>query len=418
MDLSIRKRLKNAYNVFMNKDPTPGYFRYYGNGSYQKPDRPILTSGNNQSIITSIYNRIAVDVSTVSIYHCQLDDQDRFSKIIKSPLNTCINIEANKDQSGKDLIRDIVLSMFDEGCIAIVPVDIEYSTDDPGKIDICSLRVGKITQWYPDKVTVYLYNDRKGEKQELTLSKSRVAIVENPFYSVMNEPNSTAKRLARKLALIDTTDEANAPGKLNMILQFPYVTRGQTRTKYAEERIKELEEQLVNSPRGIAYTDGTEKIIQLNRPIDNGLFSQVEYFTNQLFAQLSITQSILDGTADDKTMLNYNSRTIEPIVAAITDAMIRAFIGVERWEKGETILYFRDPFKLVPVNDIAEIADKLTRNEILTSNEIRQKIGFTPSKDPRADELTNSNIKKPGETPVKTEKQIINEEDTNNESLS
>lgn len=418
MDLSIRKRLKNAYNVFMNKDPTPGYFAYHGNGYYRRPDRPILTSGNNQSIITSIYNRIAVDVSTVSIYHCQLDDKDRFSKIIKSGLNTCLNIYANIDQSGKDLVRDIVLSMFDEGAVAIVPVDIETDTDKPGWFDVSSLRVGRITQWYPDKVTINLYNDQKGEREEITLPKRLVAIVENPFYSVMNEPNSTAKRLARKLALIDTTDEANAPGKLNMILQFPYVTRGETRTKYAENRIREIERQLLDSPRGIAYSDGTEKIIQLNRPIDNGLFSQVEYFTNQLFAQLSITQSILDGTADDKTMLNYNSRTIEPIVAAITDAMIRAFIGVERYQKGETILYFRDPFKLVPVNDIAEIADKLTRNEILTSNEIRQKIGFTPSSDPKADELTNSNIKNAGDMPVKTAKENITKEDNNNEDVS
>lgn len=410
MALSLGSRFKRAFNVFMNKDPTYEYLTALGCGYSLRPDRPRLTRGNNRTIISSIYNRIAVDVSQIDIVHCRLDNNDRFLEIIPSSLNECLTTEANIDQSGRAFIQDVALSMFDEGVTVILPVDTDVDTKN-GAFKILTMRTGKILQWYPENVRILAYNDRTGLKEEITLPKKSVAIVENPFYAVMNEPNSTAQRLSRKLSLIDIADEKNASDKLNLILQFPYLTKGQSRQDYAMRRLNEIEDQLLNSKLGIAYTDGTEKIIQLNRPLENNLMGQIEYLTNQLFSQLSITQSILDGTADDKTMLNYHTRTVEPIVTAIADAMKRSFLTKTARTEKQTIMYFRDPFKLVPVNDIAEIADKFTRNEIMTSNEIRQKIGMKPSTDPKADELSNSNIKKPTTSVIKTEKETIAEEE-------
>lgn len=418
MALSLGSRFKRAFNVFMNKDPTYEYLTALGCGYSLRPDRPRLTRGNNRTIISSIYNRIAVDVSQIGIVHCRLDNNDRFLEVIPSSLNECLTTEANIDQSGRAFIQDVALSMFDEGVIVILPVDTDADTKN-GAFKILTMRTGKILQWYPEHVRILAYNDRTGLKEEITLPKKSVAIVENPFYAVMNEPNSTAQRLSRKLSLIDIADEKNASDKLNLILQFPYLTKGQSRQDYATRRLNEIEDQLLNSRLGIAYTDGTEKIIQLNRPLENNLMGQIEYLTNQLFSQLSITQSILDGTADDKTMLNYHTRTVEPVVTAIADAMKRSFLTKTARTEKQTIMYFRDPFKLVPVNDIAEIADKFTRNEIMTSNEIRQKIGMKPSTDPKADELSNSNIKKPTTSVMKTEKETIAEEEQNHgENLS
>lgn len=418
MALSLGSRFKRAFNVFMNKDPTYEYLTALGCGYSLRPDRPRLTRGNNRTIISSIYNRIAVDVSQIGIVHCRLDNNDRFLEVIPSSLNECLTTEANIDQSGRAFIQDVALSMFDEGVIVILPVDTYVDTKN-GVFKILTMRTGKILQWYPEHVRILAYNDRTGLKEEITLPKKSVAIVENPFYAVMNEPNSTAQRLSRKLSLIDIADEKKASDKLNLILQFPYLTKGQSRQDYAMRRLNEIEDQLLNSELGIAYTDGTEKIIQLNRPLENNLMGQIEYLTNQLFSQLSMTQSILDGTADDKTMLNYHTRTVEPVVTAIADAMKRSFLTETARTEKQTIMYFRDPFKLVPVNDIAEIADKFTRNEIMTSNEIRQKIGMKPSTDPKADELSNSNIKKPTTSVIKTEKETIAEEEQNHgENLS
>lgn len=412
MALSLGSRFKRAFNVFMNKDPTYEYLTALGCGYSLRPDRPRLTRGNNRTIISSIYNRIAVDVSQIDIVHCRLDNNDRFLEVIPSSLNECLTTEANIDQSGRAFIQDVALSMFDEGVVVILPIDTDIDPKS-GAFKIHTMRTGRVLQWYPEHVRILAYNDRTGLKEEIILPKKSVAIVENPFYAVMNEPNSTAQRLSRKLSLIDIADEKNASDKLNLILQFPYLTKGQSRQDYATRRLNEIEDQLLNSRLGIAYTDGTEKIIQLNRPLENNLMGQIEYLTNQLFSQLSITQSILDGTADDKTMLNYHTRTVEPVVTAIADAMKRSFLTKTARTEKQTIMYFRDPFKLVPVNDIAEIADKFTRNEIMTSNEIRQKIGMKPSTDPKADELSNSNIKKPTTSVIKTEKETIAEEEQN-----
>ena len=386
--------VKRGWNAFRNRDPTNDY-RDIGSSYYTRPDRPRLTRGNERSIVTSVYNRIALDVAGIGIKHCRLDDNDRFLEVIKSGLNTCLNLEANVDQSGRAFIQDIVMSMLDEGCVAIVPVETDKDPNLTDSYDIYSMRTGKVIEWYPRHVKVRLYDDRTGNKKDIVLSKKIVSIVENPLYAVINEPNSTMQRLIRKLSLLDVTDEQTASGKLDLIIQLPYVIKTEARRAQAENRRKDIEMQLAGSKYGIAYTDGTERITQLNRSLENNLLKQVEYLTNLVFSQLGITQSILDGTADEKTMLNYYNRTIEPIISAIVDELKRKFLTKTARSQGQSILYFRDPFKLVPINSIAEIADKFTRNEILTSNEIRQIVGMRPSNDPKADQLINSNISQP-----------------------
>lgn len=384
-------RLQHGWNAFMNKDPTYG-LRDYGSSYSYRPDRPRFTRGNERSIVTSVYNRIALDVSAINIIHCRLDENDRFVSKIDSGLNNCLTLAANIDQTGRAFIQDAVMSMLDEGCIAIVPVDTTLNPKLTESYDINSMRVGKILEWKPKSVLVRVYNDRTGEKEDVWVPKSMTAIIENPLYAVVNEPNSTMQRLIRKLSLLDVTDEQTASGKLDLIIQLPYVIKTDARRQQAEHRRKDIEDQLAGSKYGIAYTDGTEKITQLNRSLENNLMKQIEYLTNLVFSQLGITQSILDGTADEQTMLNYYNRSIEPIVSAIVDEMKRKFLTKTARTKHHTIAAFRDPFKLVPVNNIAEIADKFTRNEILTSNEIRQIIGMKPSDDPKADQLRNSNI--------------------------
>lgn len=394
MEFSFGSRLKHAWNAFVgNKDPT--YYRDLGNGYFYRPDRPRFTRGNERSIVTSVYNRIALDVAGINIQHCKLDDEGRFVSIIESKLNNCLNLEANIDQTGRAFIQDIVMSMLDEGCVAVVPVDTTIDPRVTGSYDISTMRTGRVIEWYPSYVKVRVYNDRIGEKQDITLPKSAVAVIENPLYAVINEHNSTMQRLIRKLSLLDITDEQTASGKLDLIIQLPYVIKTDARRQQAEKRRKDIEMQLASSKYGIAYTDGTERITQLNRSVENNLMKQVEYLTSTLYGQLGLTQSIMDGTADEKTMLNYYSRTIEPIVSAIVDEMKRKFLTKTARSQLQSIVYFRDPFKLVPVNELAEIADKLTRNEIMTSNEIRQKIGMKPSSDPKADQLVNSNVRQP-----------------------
>ena len=391
MEATIGSRIKHAWNAFLNRDPTINTHGNYGGGFYYRPDRPRFSRGNERSIVTSVFNRIALDVAAISIKHCRLDENERFKEIVESGLNNCLSLEANIDQTARAYIQDIVISMFGEGCVALVPVD---TTENPntGSFDILTMRTGKITEWYPTQVKINVYNDRTGRKQDIVMSKRSVGIVENPLYAVMNEPNSTLQRLMRKLALLDSIDEQASSGKLDLIIQLPYAVKSELRKQQANERRNEIERQLTGSKYGIAYTDGTEKITQLNRPVENNLMKQIEYLTSMLYSQLGITQSILDGTADEKTMLNYYTRTIEPIVSAIADELKRKFLTKTARTQRQTILYFRDPFKLVPVNDIAEIADKFTRNEIMTSNEIRQVIGMKPSDDPKADMLVNSNI--------------------------
>ena len=396
MEITLGSRFKHAWNAFLNRDPTDE-FQYTGNGYSYRPDRIRLTRGNERSIITSVFNRIALDAASIEIKHCRLDEDDRYVADINSGLNNCLNLEANIDQTGRNLVQDIVMSMFDEGVIAVVPIDTTTNPKLTDSYDILSMRTAKILEWKPAHVKVRVYNDRTGNKEDILVPKRTVAIIENPLYAIINEPNSTAQRLKRKLSLLDVTDEKTASNKLDLIIGLPYVVKTETRRKQAEARMQSIEEQLAGSKYGIAYTDATEKVTQLNRSVDNQLLSQVEYLTNQLFAQLGITQSILDGTADDKTMLNYYNRTIEPIVSAIVDEFKRKFISKTARSQKQSIKAFRDPFKLVPVNDIAEIADKFTRNEITTSNEIRQAIGMKPSNDPKADKLVNSNISQPNE---------------------
>ena len=394
--MGLTNRLQHAWNAFMNKDPTEYVYHDYGGIGYgHRPDRIRLTRGNDRSIITSVFNRIALDVAAVDLRHCRLDDAGRYSEDIDSGLNNCLTLEANLDQTARALIQDCVLSMFDEGCVALVPVD---TTKDPSftdSYDILTMRTGSILEWKPSHVKVRVYNERTGKKEDITVPKRTVSIIENPLYAIVNEPNSTAQRLMRKLSLLDVTDEQTASGKLDLIIQLPYIVKTEARRTQANKRREDIERQLTGSKYGIAYTDGTEKITQLNRPVENNLMSQVEYLTNQLFSQLGITQSILDGTADEKTMLNYYNRSIEPIVSAIVDEMKRKFLSKTARSQKQSIKAFRDPFRLVPVNDIAEIADKFTRNEIMTSNEVRQIIGMKPSDDPKADELINSNISQP-----------------------
>ena len=389
MEFTFGSRLKHAWNAFMNKDPT---YKNYGTGYSMRPDRPRFSRGNERSIVTSVYNRIALDVAAININHCRLDKDGRFVETIDSNLNNCLNLEANMDQTGRAFIQDIVMSMFDEGSVAIVPVDTTINPEVTSSYDILSMRTGKVVEWYPNSVRVKLYNDRTGQKEEIVLPKSSVGIVENPLYAVINEPNSTMQRLIRKLNILDSIDEQSGAGKLDLIIQLPYIVKSDARREQAEKRRKAIEDQLSGSKYGIAYTDGTEKVTQLNRSVDNNLMKQIEYLTSMLYSQLGITQAVLDGTADEKTMLNYYTRTVEPIISAIVDEMKRKFLTKTARSQLQSIVFFRDPFKLVPVNDLAEISDKLTRNEIVTSNEIRQKIGMKPSSDPKADQLRNSNI--------------------------
>lgn len=394
MENTFTSRLKHAWNVFLNRDPTE-YYRDVGMGYSYRPDRQRFTMGNERSIVTSVYNRIALDASALKIQHSRIDANGSFLEVIDSGINECLNVEANIDQTGRSFLQDVVMSMLDEGCVAIVPVDTTFNPKITGSYDINSMRTGKVLEWHPKHVKVRVYDERTSIKEEITLPKDIVAIVENPLYAVINEPNSTMQRLIRKLCLLDVIDEKSSSGKLDLIIQLPYIVKSEARRKQAEQRRTDIETQLTGSKYGIAYTDGTERITQLNRPVENNLMAQIEYLTSMLYSQLGITQSILDGTADEKTMLNYYNRTIEPIISAIVDEMKRKFLTKTARSQRQSILFFRDPFKLVPVNDLAEIADKFTRNEILTSNEFRPIIGFKPSEDPKANELRNSNIRGP-----------------------
>lgn len=389
--MGLLDRVKHGWNAFMNRDPT-NLYRDIGSSYFYRPDRPRLTRGNERSIVTSVYNRIALDVAAITIKHCRLDENGRFIEEINSHLNNCLNLEANIDQTGRAFIQDVVMSMLDEGCVAVVPITATANPDITQAFDIGSMRTAKVVEWYPKHVKVKIYNETTGKKEDLILTKKSVAIIENPLFAVINEPNSTMQRLIRKLNLLDIIDEQSGSGKLDLIIQLPYVIKSEARRQQAEGRRKDIEMQLAGSKYGIAYTDGTEKITQLNRSVDNNLMKQIEYLTSMLYSQLGITQSVLDGTADEQTMLNYHTRSIEPIISAIVDEMKRKFLSKTARAQLQSISFFRDPFKLVPVNNIAEIADKFTRNEIMTSNEIRQIIGMKPSDDPKADELRNSNL--------------------------
>ena len=407
--MKFTDRIKHSWNACLNRDPTYNY-RDLGGPSYgYRPDRMRFTRGNERSIVTSVYNRIALDAASIDIMHVQLDKDDRFESVRNSALNECLTRNANIDQTGRAFIQDVVMSMLDEGCVAIVPVDTTFNPDVTNSYDINTMRTAKIVEWYPAHVKVNLYNDRTGRKEDLILPKKTVAIIENPLYAVINEPNSTMQRLIRKLNLLDVIDEQSGSGKLDLIIQLPYVIKTDARRQQAEQRRKDIEMQLSGSKYGIAYTDGTERITQLNRSVDNNLMKQIEYLTSMLYSQLGITQAILDGSADDKTMLNYYNRTIEPIVSAIVDEIQRKFLTKTAITQKQAILYFRDPFRLVPVNEIAEIADKFTRNEIMTSNEIRQIVGMKPSKDPNADELRNKNLSESNE--------MIKEKQSDNNNL-
>ena len=391
---SFLTRLKHGWNAFLSRDPT-NYTTDLGPGSYYKPDRVRFSRGNEKTIVTSVYNRIALDVASVRIEHVRLDENDRYIETIQSGLNNCLTLDANLDQTGRALIQDVVMSMFDEGVVALVPTDTTIDPHITKSCDINKMRTGKVIQWYPQHVKLEVYNENSGKREEIMVSKSIVAIVENPLYAIINEPNSTMQRLIRKLSILDAIDEQSGSGKLDLIIQLPYTVKTDIKRQQAEKRRKDIEMQLTGSKYGIAYVDSTEKITQLNRPVENNLMKQIEYLTSMLYSQLGITQSILDGTADEQTMLNYINRTIEPIVSAIVDEMKRKFLTKTARSQRQSIMFFRDPFKLVPVNQIAEIADKFTRNEITTSNEIRQVIGMKPSKDPKADRLVNSNISQP-----------------------
>lgn len=389
---SFLSRLKHAWNAFFNnKDPTPKY-QDIGSSYYYRPDRQRFTGGNERTIVTSVYNRIALDAAAVEIKHVRLDENGRYLETIDSGINRCLNEEANIDQTGRAFIQDVVMSMLDEGCVAIVPVDTTFNPNITNSYDVQSMRVGKILQWYPNHIQVRVYNEKTGNKEDIIVPKNIVGIIENPLYAVINEPNSTMQRLIRKLSLLDAVDEQSGSGKLDLIIQLPYTIKTEARRQQAEARRKEIEVQLTNSKYGIAYTDGTERITQLNRPIENNLMKQIEYLTSMLYSQLGITQSILDGTADEKTMLNYYSRSIEPIISAIVDELKRKFLTRTARSQLQSFLFFRDPFKLVPITEIATIADTFTRNEILSSNEVRQLIGIKPSSDPKADQLRNSNL--------------------------
>lgn len=414
MPETFTDRLKHAWNAFMNRDPP--YLtevKDLGYVSSYRPDRMRFTRGNERTIVTSVYNRIAIDCAAVTIQHVKLDDNERFLYKIDSGLNNCLTVEANVDQTGRAFMQDVVQSMFDEGCVAIVPVETSLDPRFSNSFDIHQLRTGRITEWYPKAVGINVYNEFTGRKERIVLPKDKVAIIENPLYAIINEPNSTMQRLIRKLSLLDIVDEQSSAGKLDMIIQLPYIIKTEQRKQQAEARRKDIEMQLANSKYGIAYTDGTEKITQLNKPLENNLLAQVEYLTNMLYSQLGITKEILEGTANEQAMLNYNNRTIEPIVSAIVDEMKRKFLTKTARSQHQSIMYFKDPFKLVPVSQLADIADKFTRNEIMSSNEIRQIVGMRPSDDPNADRLKNSNMPdyqamagqnvNPDGTPVKEE---------------
>lgn len=408
---TLRKRIKNAWNVFTTRDPTEQpVFHDYGISYGYRPDRIRLTRGNERSIVNAVYNRIAIDVASIDVKHVKTDENDVFIEEIYSFLNDVLQTEANIDQTGRNLMIDAVISLLDEGVIAIVPVDIDED-EETDSFDVLSLRVAKIIQWYPEHVKVRVYNEKTGYKQEIVINKRSVCVVENPFYSVMNEPNSTLQRLIRKLNLLDAIDEQTGSGKLDIIIQLPYVIKTEARKKQAEDRRKDIEAQLAGSKYGIAYTDGTERITQLNRPAENNLLTQIEYLTSMLYSQLGITEEVLNGTADEKTMLNYYNRTIEPIMSAIVDEMKRKLLTWNARKEGQSIKFFRNPFKLVPVTEMAEIADKFGRNEILTPNEIRGIVGFKPSDDPQANELRNRNISQSNEE-IEMEKGINGKEET------
>ncbi len=410
MSITLGSRLKHAWNAFTGSEITS----YDVGPAYAyRADRPRLSRGNERSIVTAVYNRVALDVAAINIKHVRLDENNRFLSVIDDDLNNCLTLEANTDQTSRAFIHDIVVSMFDEGCVAVVPVDTTTDPNVTGSYDIQTMRVGQILTWYPQHVQVRVYNELTGKKKDIVIAKSAVAIIENPLYAVINEPNSTMQRLIRKLNLLDVIDEQSGAGKLDLIIQLPYVIKSDARRQQAENRRKDIENQLSGTKYGIAYTDGTERITQLNRSVNNNLMSQIEYLTSMLYSQLGITQSILDGSADEKTMLNYNNRTIEPIVSAIVDEMKRKFLTKTARSQRQSIAFFTDPFRLVPVNDIAEIADKFTRNEIMTSNEIRQVIGLLPSNDPNADELRNKNLSAPKEemTPMEPGSQEYSEKE-------
>lgn len=393
--MKFGERLEHAWNAFRGSEEDWSSNKYsdIGMSSSSPSGYKRRLFGNEKTIISSVYNRIALDAASTDIVHSLLDEEGRFVRPINSNLNECLTLRANIDQTSRSFIHDIVLSLMDEGVVAIVPVDTTTSiTEDSNAFDILSMRVGKITQWFPRHVQVELYNDNTGLREQLTLPKNTIGIVENPLYTVINEPNSTMQRLKHKLHLLDIVDDQSGSGKLNLLVQLPYSIKSDARQKQANERLKNLEMQLTGNKYGIAYIDSTEKVTQLNRPVDNNLQTQVEYLTNLLYSQLGITQSILDGTADERTMLNYYNRTVEPIVSAIVDEMTYKFLTKTARTKRQTIRYFKDPFKMIPINDLAEIADKFTRNEIASSNEIRDIIGWKPSKDPSADELRNKNL--------------------------
>ena len=412
--MGLLDRIQHGWNAFMNKDPTP-YRADIGPGYTQRPDRPRLARGNERSLVGAIWNRIAIDVASLDIVHCKIDDNGRYKETVKSPLNNCLKVEANIDQTGRAFKQDVVMSMLDEGCVAIAPIETSLDPSKGTSFDIYTMRTAKVMEWYPQHVNINIYNERTGQRENKLVEKRYVSIIENPFYAIMNEPNSTLQRLIRKLNLLDVIDEQSGSGKLDLIIQLPYTIKSELRQQQAEKRREDIVDQL-KGPFGIAYIDGTEKVIQLNRPIENNLMKQIEYLMSTLYSQLGITQSILDGTADEQTLLNYYSRTIEPIVTAIVDEMSRKFLTETDRSDNQAIAFFRDPFKLVPVNNIADIADKFTRNEILTSNEIRQIIGFRPSEDPKADQLINSNLNQP-EDKIKpqTEPQEEQEEIQNGE---
>lgn len=392
MKQNLTNRFKNAWNAFTSRDPTYTIPQYLGAGYGYRPDRVRFTRGNERSIITAIFTRIAIDAASMDIKHVQLDSDGRYKEDRLSNLNNCLTLEANIDQTGRAFIQDVVMSMFDEGCIALVPIDTDDNPDDTSGFDVCSMRTGKIVTWYPQKIRVRVYNDRTGQHQEIVVSKENTPIVENPFYAIVNDHNSVLQRLIHKLNILDYIDDQSGSGKLNMIIQLPYSLKSPTQRAMAAKRRDDVEQQLNGSKYGIAYIDPSEKVTQLNRSLDNNLLQQCNNLSETLYSQLGITQSILDGTADEKTMSNYYSRTIEPIIAIIADEMKRKWLSKTARTQGQSIMYFRDPFKLIPVTEIAEIADKMTRNEIMTSNEVRQRIGMKPSSDPKADELRNKNL--------------------------
>ena len=410
MELSFGTRLKHAWDIFRGREPTNTY-QDTGPGYSYRPDRPRLTRGNERTIITSIYNRIAVDVASINISHCRVDENGRYAETIDSTLNQCLNLEANIDQTGRAFMQDVVMSMLDEGCVAIIPVETSIDPSESSSYNILSMRTGKILEWYPKHVRVRVYNDREGKKEDIMLPKSMVAIIENPLFAVMNEPNSTMQRLIRKLSLLDLVDEQSGAGKLDMIIQLPYVIKSEARKQQAEARRKDIEEQLANSKYGIAYADGTEKIVQLNRSLENNLLKQVEYLTNLLYSQIGFDQTVLAGTASEETMLRYQSRIIEPIVSAIVDELKRKFLTKTARSQKQTIRFFIDPFKLVTISNVAGVAETFTRNEIMTSNEVRQIIGLQPSGDPKADKLVNSNMPHPEDKTQKPLNEQVGEEE-------